>query len=163
LLSERPSASLTKKSLEGDVVGAKASVVGWEVFGHRDEPMSPTTAAVIAILAICVLPAPVCAQGQQPDIVKLKADAQNAFKIISSDKLKIRSFCEMADLGNQLDQADRANDTKKTEEVSQKMDELEKKLPEYTALVDGLADVDPNSEDGQELGSIILKLDEFCN
>jgi len=95
--------------------------------------------------------------------VKLKADAQNAFKIISSDKLKIRSFCEMADLGNQLDQADRANDTKKAEEVSQRMDKLAEKLPEYTALVNGLADVDPNSEDGQEIGSIILKLDELCD
>ena len=83
--------------------------------------------------------------------------------VISSDKLKIQTFCEMADLGNQLDRADRANDTKKTEEVSQKLDELERKLPEYTALVGGLADVDPNSEDAQEIGSVILKLDELCN
>ena len=64
-------------------------------------------------------------KSQQPDIVKLKGEAQNAFNVISSDKLKIQTFCEMADLGNQLDQADRANDTKKTEEVSHKLDELE--------------------------------------
>ena len=101
-------------------------------------------------------------KSQQSDIVKLKGEAQNAFNVISSDKLKIQTFCEMADLGNQLDQADRANDTKKTEEVSQKLDELEGKLPEYTELVDGLKDVDPNSQDAQEIGSIILKLDEFC-
>ena len=43
------------------------------------------------------------------------------------------------------------------------MDELEGKLPEYTALVAGLMDVDPNSQEGQEIGSIILKLDEFCD
>jgi hypothetical protein len=103
------------------------------------------------------------AQSQRPDTSKLKADAQNAFNVISTDKLKIGTFCEMADLGNQLDQADRAHDIKKTEEVSQKMDELERKLPEYTALVDGLKDMDPNSEDAQEIGSIILKLDELCN
>ena len=103
------------------------------------------------------------AQSQRPDTSKLKADAQNAFNIISTDKLKIGTFCEMADLGNQPDQADRAHDIKKTEEVSQKMDELERKLPEYTALVDGLKDMDPNSEDAQEIGSIILKLDELCN
>ena len=102
------------------------------------------------------------AQSQRPDTSKLKADAQNAFNIISTDKLK-GTFCEMADLGNQLYQADRAHDIKKTEEVSQKMDELERKLPEYTALVDGLKDMDPNSEDAQEIGSIILKLDELCN
>jgi hypothetical protein len=102
-------------------------------------------------------------ESQQPDMVKLKGEAQNAFNVISSDKLKTQTFCEMADLGNQLDRADRANDTKKTEEVSQKLDELERKLPEYTALVDGLADVDPNSQDAQEIGSIILKLDELCD
>ena len=127
------------------------------------KPMFPTTAAVIAILAICALPLPVYAQGQQPDIVKLKGDAQKAFNVISSDKRKIQTFCEMADLGNQLDQADRVHDTKKTEEVSQKLDELERKLPEYAALVGGLMDVDPNSQEGQEIGSIILKLDKLCD
>jgi hypothetical protein len=121
----------------------------------------PTTVTGVAILAFSAVP--VHAQAQQPDTVKLKADAQNAFNIISSDRLKIHLFCEMADLGNQLDQAERLHDTKKAIEVSQKMDELEKKLPEYTALVDGLNDVDPNSQAAQEIGSIILKLDDFCD
>jgi hypothetical protein len=48
--------------------------------------MVPTTAAVIAILAICALLS-VYAQRQQPDNVKLKAEAKSAFDIISSDKL----------------------------------------------------------------------------
>ena len=129
------------------------------IFGPGD--LVPTTAAVVAILAISAVA--VYAQAQQPSTVKLKADAQNAFNIISSDKHKIQLFCQMADLGNQLDQADRVHDTKKVQEVSQKMDELEEKLPEYTALVAGLKDVDPNSQDAQEIGSIILKLDELCD
>jgi hypothetical protein len=41
------------------------------------------------------------------------------------------------------------HDTKKVEEVSRKLG--------------GLTDLDPNSEDAQEIGSIILKLDEFCD
>jgi hypothetical protein len=117
-------------------------------------------ATLVAIFAISAMPW--CARSQQPDIIQLKADAQNQFKIISSDKLKIRTFCEMADLGDQLDQADRVHDTKKLEEASEKLDKLEKKLPEYTALVGDLADADPNSEDGQEIGSIIAKLAELC-
>ena len=44
-----------------------------------------------------------------------------------------------------------------------KLDEWQGKLPEFNALVGGLADLDPNSEDAQEIGSIILKLDEFCD
>ena len=55
------------------------------------------------------------------------------------------------------------HDTKKVEEVSQKLDEWQGKLPEFTALVSGLTDLDPNSEGAQEIGSIILKLDEFCD
>jgi len=35
-----------------------------------------------------------------------------------------------------------------------------RKLP--AALIADLAKVDPNSEDSQEIGSIILRLDEFC-
>ena len=129
------------------------------IFGLGD--LVSTAVTVVAILAFSTMP--VYAQGQQPDTVKLKSDAQNAFNIISSDKLKIQLFCEMTDLGNQLDQAERLHDTKKAVEVSQKMDELEEKLPEYTVLVDGLKDVDPNSRGAQEIGSIILKLDEFCD
>ena len=106
---------------------------------------------------------PLYAQGHQPDPAKFRAEAQNAFNIITNDKLKIQLFCKKAKLGNQLDQAERLHDTKKAVEVSQKMDELEQKLPEYSALVAGLKDVDPNSQDAQEIGSIILKPDELCD
>jgi hypothetical protein len=129
------------------------------IFGLGE--LVPITATGIVILAISVMP--VYAQSQQTDTSKLKADAQNAFNIISGDKLKLRRFCEMVDLADQLDQAERMHDTKKALDVSQKMDDLEEKLPEYTALVDGLKYVDPNSQDAQEIGSIILKLDEFCD
>ena len=119
------------------------------------------TMPLVAILTLFALPA--YAQGQQPDTAKLKADAQNVFKMISSDKLKTQTYCEIADLANQLDQADRQQDAKTAGELSQKMDDLEKKLgPEYTALIDGLQDVDPNSPDGQEISSIAEKLDDLC-
>jgi hypothetical protein len=83
--------------------------------------------------------------------VRLNANAQNLFKIISSDKRKIQIFCKIADLGNQLDQADQVLDAKKVEEVSRQLDEWQGKLPEFTALVGGLTDLDPNSEGAQEL------------
>jgi len=55
------------------------------------------------------------------------------------------------------------HDTKTVEEVSEKLDEWQGKLPEFTALVGGLTDLDPNSAGAQEIASIILKLDEFCD
>jgi len=128
------------------------------IFGLGD--VVATTATAVAILAVSVMPL----YAQQPSTaVQLNADAQDLFKIISSDKRKIQIFCKIADLGNQLDQADQVHDTKKVEEVSRKLDEWQRKLPEFTALVGGLTDLDPNSEGAQEIGSIILKLDEFCD
>ena len=116
---------------------------------------------IVTILAIAAVP--VYAQGQRPNVDKLKADAQNVFKIISGDKLKIRTYCEIADLSEQLNQVSRKQDTKKVEELTQNIDELETKLgPEYPALLDGLWSIDATSEDAQEIGSILNRLDEFC-
>jgi hypothetical protein len=116
---------------------------------------------VLAILASCTMPA--FAQGQQPDTAKLKADAQNAVKIISGDKLKIQTYCEILDLHDQIDDANLNQDTKKATELSEQADELEKKLgPEFSTLADDLKDIDPNSQDGREIGSIIDKLDQLC-
>jgi hypothetical protein len=116
-----------------------------------------SAATMVAILAVSAMPL----YAQQSSAVK--ADPQNVFKMISRDKLKIQTLCKIVDLGNQLDQADQVHDIKKVEEVSRKLDQWERKLPEYTEMVGGLGDVDPNSEDAQEIGSIILKLNEFCD
>jgi len=59
------------------------------------------TMLMVAVLAISAVP--VYAQGQQLDPVKLKADAQNLIKIISGDKLKLQTYCEIGDLNGQLD------------------------------------------------------------
>ena len=42
------------------------------------------------------------------------------------------------------------------------MDQLGTKLgPEYVALMDGLEELDPNSQDGQEIGSMLEGLDKL--
>jgi hypothetical protein len=116
---------------------------------------------VLAILAICTMPA--YAQGQQPGTAKLKADAENMVKIISGDKLKIQTYCQMLDLHDQIDDANLNKDTKKATELSEQADGLEKKLgSEFSTLADNLKDIDPNSQDGQEIDSIIDKLDQLC-
>jgi len=116
---------------------------------------------VLAILAICTMPA--YAQGQQPDTAKLKAEAENMVKIVSGDKLKIQTYCEILDLHDQIDDANLNQDTKKATELSEQADELEKKLgPEFSTLAGNLKDIDPNSQDGREIGSIIDKLDQLC-
>jgi hypothetical protein len=99
----------------------------------------------------------------QANVAKVKADAENVVKVVRSDKLKLQTYCEFADLSDQIDQAHQEQDTEKAKELSQKVDELGRKLgPEFVALADALKNMDPNSQDGQEIGSIFDKLDEFC-
>ncbi|MGB8895910.1 MAG: hypothetical protein WCD13_16620 [Pseudolabrys sp.] len=113
---------------------------------------------IVAILVIATVP--VCARAQPPSAAKVtKADAQKVLKIISDDKAKTQTYCDMGKLGRQIAGADE----KETGELFQKMDELAKKLgPEYVALMDGLQEIDMNSQDGQEIGSTLDALDKLC-
>ena len=105
-----------------------------------------------------------CVQAQAPAPSKVtKADAQKVLKIISGDRAKTRIYCQMAKLGDQLEQANEKGDSKKFDALFQRMHELGKKLgPEYAALVDGLQDIDPESEVGQEISSTLEALDNLC-
>jgi hypothetical protein len=48
-------------------------------------------------------------------------------------------------------------------ELSTKLVALEKKLgPEYSELMVGLEDIDPETEVGQEIESVLLDLDRLC-
>jgi hypothetical protein len=106
---------------------------------------------------------PLFAQGQQPDAAKLKADARKVVSIISGDKAKTQTFCQMEILGNQIDEAILKQDTKKAAELAQNLGELEKNLgPEYLALVESLRSMDLTSKDGQEIMLTFDKLDESC-
>jgi hypothetical protein len=127
--------------------------------GHEETFMN--LKLIVAILAIAVVS--VCAQAQQPSGAKLKADAQNVVKIISGDKAKTQTYCQIDELSDEVTQAAQKKDNKKVEELSRKMEELEGRLgPEYVALAKELEDVDPNSQDGQEISSAIDALDQLC-
>ena len=104
---------------------------------------------IVAILLIVALP--LCAQAQKLSAAKVtKADVQKVVKIISGDKAKTQTYCDLGKLNEQIEEADEKKDIKKTEELSQQIDALGKKLgPEYAALMDGLQEVDPESKDGK--------------
>ena len=93
----------------------------------------------------------------------MKADAENVAKIISGDKLKLQSYCKFADLSDQVDAAVERQDTKKAQELSQEAEEFQGKLgPEFAALVNGIQEMNLNSEDVREIASILGKLDDLC-
>jgi hypothetical protein len=120
--------------------------------------MKATLMATFVISAI-----PTYAQDQHSNAVKLEADAQKVVKIISGDKLKTKTYCEIEYLTEQIDEANLEQDTEKAEKLSQKINGLQKNLgPEFVTLADGLQGVDPNSRDGQEISSVLERLDDLC-
>jgi len=116
---------------------------------------------ITAILVTAAMASAALAQG--PGTEKLKADAQEVVKIIGSDSAKVQAYCETIKLGDQMDQAEQNNDSDKAEGLSKKIDELNQKLgPEYLKLGQDLQDIDPNSQDGLELGRTLAALDKLC-
>jgi hypothetical protein len=116
---------------------------------------------VVAILVVCTVP--LCAHAQQPEMAKLKADAQKVVSIISSDKAKTETFCELVNLGKAADEAIQEKDTDKLRELAARVSEGEKQLgPEYVALVDALRGIDLKSQEAQEILSTFDPLDASC-
>jgi hypothetical protein len=115
---------------------------------------------MVAISVIAGLP--LCAEAQQPSPAKAKAAAQRVVKMIIDNKAKSQIYCDIVKLGEQIEEAD-ATDPKKTDGLYQRADELATKLgPEYIALMNGLQDMDPDSEEGKEIGSTLDALNKLC-
>jgi hypothetical protein len=120
--------------------------------------MGPLTVALLLIST-----APAYMQDQQPNVAKLKADAQKVVSMIKGDKAKAQVYCKINALDEQIGEADRKNDEKKADALSKQVTELEKKLgPEYFALVVDLNNVNPHSPVGQEIDSMLASLEDSC-
>ena len=112
---------------------------------------------------LLVLTAPLCAQAEQPDMAKLKADAQKVVSVIRGDKAKSQTYCQINRLGGEIDLAAQARDEQKADALTKKINDLEKQLgPEYLTLFDALNNADPNSVDFQDIMSLFENLDKTC-
>ena len=117
---------------------------------------------IVGILFLSTVP--LCAQAQQPNTAKLKADAQKVVSNIRGDKAKTQVYCQINSLGGQMVEAIQEKDSKKAEGLFQRVDNLEKQLgPEYHALFDALHNADPNSKDILAILSMFDSLDESCS
>ena len=115
---------------------------------------------VVAVLLIAAVPV----QAQSPNTAKVnKGDAQKVVTIISGDKAKTQTYCEMQKLASQVDDAYAKQDNKTVLELSQKIETLEKTLgPEYAALFEGLEDIMKDDQLGAEFDSATEALDKLC-
>jgi hypothetical protein len=111
------------------------------------------------VVAIFALATPALAHAQSSVPKPTKADAQNVVQIITSDKAKAQTYCDLTKLEGQVRTAEQKNDTKTLEALAKQAEALTDKLPEYYKLMDGLEKVDPNSSEGKEFMSILSGLD----
>ena len=117
------------------------------------------------VVTICVLAAtPAFAQQPPPAGPKpTKADVQKVVQIVSGDKAKTATYCDMAKLDDQIAEADSKKDQKKVEELSKQADALSQTLgPEYVSLMTGLQQVDSSSAEGKDFSSALEALDKLC-
>jgi hypothetical protein len=92
-----------------------------------------------------------------------KADVQKVVQIVSSDKAKTHTYCDLNKLYDQMQKAAAKNDTKTVQALAKQANVLEVKLgPEYSKLMDGLGQVDPSSSEGKEFSSSLSALDKLC-
>jgi hypothetical protein len=107
---------------------------------------------------------PAHAQPKKPKTTPVTTtDAQKVVKIISGDKARTQTYCDIGKLGDQIEEAEQKKDMNKLDELNKKMDELATKLgPEYVALMNKLQDIDPNSKEALEIGSGFEALDKLC-
>jgi len=118
---------------------------------------------LVAAISALAIPALAHAQQSGPQPKLTKEDAQNVVQIITSDKVKTQAYCALKKLENEVKAAAQKNDAA-LEALSKQAGSLvaNKLGPEYFKLMDGLAQVDPNSSEAKEFMSILSELDNSC-
>ena len=121
---------------------------------------------VIAVALVAITPVVASAQTDGADTKVPKptiADAQKLVQMISSDKAKLRAYCDLGKLQEQMESAYQKNDTKALDALGAKADSLAEQIgPEYAKLVEGLEEVDPNSAEGQQFTAVFDTLHKQC-
>src|SRR5262245_53298074 len=117
---------------------------------------------LIAAISALAIPALAHAQGSGPK--PTTADAQNVVRIVTSDKVKTQTYCDLTKLEDRVKAVQQNTDPKTVETFIKQAEALIDKLgPEYFKLMAGLERVDPNSSEAKEFMSILSELDKRCS
>ena len=121
---------------------------------------------VLAIFALIAMPA--LAQPQQGGALSnapkpTLAQVQKVIQIIRGDQMKTEQYCDIEKLEWQITEAEQKQDTKRVEEFTKQVDDLEIKIgPEYVAMMDGLSQIDENSSEGKQIVAALDSLVKLC-
>ena len=114
---------------------------------------------VVAVTLSITVPVIALAQKQSPTKTAPKptiAQVRKLVQVISSNKAKLKAYCDANQLDEQIAEAERRKDSHALEALNAKADGLERQIsPEYTKVIDGLEEVDPNSAEGKQIAAAI--------
>lgn len=115
---------------------------------------------IVAAMILAAMPALAQAQAKK---TATNADAQKVVAMIKGDKGKVKIYCDISKLNDQIEEADKKKDTKTVDTLSDKVDEMTKQLgPQYAALQAGLQDMPADSKESQAIGDTLGALDDLC-
>ena len=90
-------------------------------------------------------------------------EVQKLVQTISGDEVKLKAYCELGALYEQVEKAAEKNDMEELDALGVKVDSLEQQVgPDYRRVMDGLGEVDPNSAEGQKLTAVFEPLHKQC-
>ncbi len=127
-----------------------------------------TLKVVMAVVLFAAFP--VVAQAQQKPPAPAAnmpkpsaADIQKLVQTIGADKAKLKTYCDIGALQDQMDQAEKKKDTKTLQSLGEKVDGLAKQLgPDYERVMGGLDQIDPNSAEGKKFTALFEPLFKQC-
>jgi hypothetical protein len=91
------------------------------------------------------------------------ADVQHLAEMISSDKSKLRAYCELGRLHDETRQAVEYHDTNAIAAVAAKTNAFERQLGlGYDKVVNGLDQIDFSSDEGQRIAARFYTLQQKC-
>jgi hypothetical protein len=122
---------------------------------------------IVAIPLIAAIHAVAYAQqdGQETDAPKpTLADVQKLVQSIAADKVKLKAYCDMGKIQEQMEEAEQEKgNAKKLDALSVKAENLSKQLgPDYDRVMGGLDGVDPNSAEGKRYTALFEPLFKQC-
>jgi peptidoglycan hydrolase CwlO-like protein len=127
----------------------------------------PITRFVVSLVVLSAFPviATATAQSDNPTatVPPTIADVQKVVQTINGDKIKLRAYCDIGKLQDQIRSAQEKNDTKTIDSLDAKIGSLEQQIgPEYAKIIEGLAEVDPNSAEGRKFAAVFNTLHNRC-
>ncbi len=98
-------------------------------------------------------------KGKTPNTV----DAQKVVRSIIGDKTKIKAYCDVAKLYEQIADAEAKNDMKAVDALSLKAEaQLDILGPDYSKLLDAFDQTGPDTQEGKKISAALDTLDKQC-